>query len=85
MERDLRDQLDRASTADSSSGAGAEWKRRFELLESDHEELKMELREQQQVMTQALYLSYPLLPIKWITCRTIIPGTQFRCISPKSC
>ncbi|KAI9773145.1 MAG: component of the polarisome [Geoglossum simile] len=49
MERDLRDQLDRANTADSSSGAGVEWKRRFESLESDHEELKMELREQQQV------------------------------------
>ena len=58
MERDLRDQRDRASTVDSNSGAGAEWKRRFESLESDHEELKMELREQQQVMTQALHPSY---------------------------
>ncbi|KAH0543559.1 hypothetical protein FGG08_002120 [Glutinoglossum americanum] len=50
MERDLRDQLDQASMNNSSGdSAGDEWKTRFESLERDHEELKMELREQQQV------------------------------------
>ncbi|KAH0562286.1 hypothetical protein GP486_003017 [Trichoglossum hirsutum] len=50
MERDLRDQLDRANTGDSGgSSQGGEWKERFELLERDHDELKLELREQQQV------------------------------------
>jgi hypothetical protein len=57
MEKDLRDQRDRASTDDSSGGQGGEWKRRFESLENDHEELKMELREQQQVIPRPLYFS----------------------------
>jgi chromosome segregation ATPase len=59
-ERDLRDQLDRANAVgSSSSGEGGDWKRRFELLERDHDELKMELREQQQVIPQLLCIIPP--------------------------
>jgi hypothetical protein len=60
VERDLRDQLDRVNAGNNSSSAGGvDWKKRFELLEGDHDELKMELREQQQVIPQLLCLILP--------------------------
>ncbi|KAI9802253.1 MAG: hypothetical protein M1825_002974 [Sarcosagium campestre] len=47
MERDMRNQLDNAHKGANNSGN--EWKERYLALERDHKELKIDLREQQQV------------------------------------